>query len=246
MRRLLMPVAALILGAALNACSSPTTPSSEGWTTAHGASTPLPKAEVVGGVPLIPATPAQRAMCVKFADRRQRQVPCPGLVPKPIPVSPTSSDASCLTVSGEGACGLAKIQVTPIFLLSQSNFEVPAGYVGVSFEQYSGAVVPEQSVSGGPLGHFVFSAGGPPVPSYCSPLKAAKTFRVRAAVANFYQCSDSSSGPGQLQLILGHDLLVWKDAGVTTEVSFHGHSQVNLDLDVAVADATDLVSPSKR
>jgi hypothetical protein len=40
--------------------------------------------------------------------------------------------------------------------------------------------------------------------------------------------------------------LVWQDAGITSEVSFHGHSQVNVILDVAMANATVLVSPGKR
>ena len=44
---------------------------------------------------------------------------------------------------------------------------------------------------------------------------------------------------------MGHDLLEWNDAGITSEVSFHGHSQVNLDLDVAVAGATVLISPTR-
>jgi hypothetical protein len=138
------------------------------------------------------------------------------------------------------------IQVSNTFLLSQSNFQVPPGYVGVTFEQYSGAVVPEPSVNGGPLGHFVFTAGGSPqVPAYCSPMQVANTVRVHGVAARLYQCSDSSTGPGELQLIMGHDLLVWDDAGITTEVSFHGHSQVNVDLDIAVANATSLISPSR-
>jgi hypothetical protein len=49
-----------------------------------------------------------------------------------------------------------------------------------------------------------------------------------------------------LELLKGHDLLVWEDAGITTEVSFHGHSQVNVDLDIAVAKATVLVASRKR
>jgi hypothetical protein len=36
---------------------------------------------------------------------------------------------------------------------------------------------------------------------------------------------------------------VWDDGGITTEVSFHGHSHMNVDLDMAVADSTELVSP---
>ena len=114
----------------------------------------------VDGVPLIPITASQRAACQRFADQLKRPVPCPGLLPDPIPVSPTSSAASCLSVLGEDGCGPAKIQESGgVFFLSQSNFQVPAGYVGVTFEQNNGAVVPETSVSGGPLGHFVFMAG---------------------------------------------------------------------------------------
>jgi hypothetical protein len=65
-------------------------------------------------------------------------------------------------------------------------------------------------------------------------------------VAKLYQCSDSSGAPGGLKLYMGHDLLVWTDAGITCEVSFHGHSQVNMDLDIAVANATKLVTAKRR
>ena len=34
--------------------------------------------------------------------------------------------------------------------------------------------------------------------------------------------------------------------GITCEVSFHGHSRVNIELDIAVADATELVSPTRQ
>lgn len=219
-----------------------------------------PKAEVIDGVPLAPINTNQRADCERLANHLKRQVPCPGLLPVPIPVSPTSSAASCLGMIGETTCGPAVIQVMgDFFLLSQSNFQVPPGYVGVTFQQYSGSV-PEPSVTGGPLGHFVFMAGPdlqvylrdktgknvPPVPRYCTPLKVTATIRVHGSVAKPYQCSDSSSGPNEVDLLMGHDLLLWDDAGITCEVSFHGHSQVNLDLDVAEADATVLVSPTKR
>jgi hypothetical protein len=219
------------------------------------------KAEVMDGVPLSPVLASQRADCKKLADHLKRQVPCPGLLPVPIPVSATSSAASCLGIIGETACGPAAIQVMgDVFLLSQSNLEVPSGYVGVTFQQDNGSVVPEPSVTGGPLGHFVFMASPdlqaylrdgtrknvPPVPRYCTPSKVTTNIRVHGTTAKFYQCSDASSGPGQVALLMGHDLLVWVEAGITCEVSFHGHSQVNLDLDVAEADATILVSPAKR
>lgn len=215
----------------------------------------------VDGVPLIPITASQRAACQRFADQLKRPVPCPGLLPDPIPVSPTSSAASCLSVLGEDGCGPAKIQESGgVFLLSQSNFQVPAGYVGVTFEQNNGAVVPETSVSGGPLGHFVFMAGRdlqsylrnepgrhvPPVPTYCSPMRVDEAIRVHGAIATPYECSDSSGAPGELELLMGHDVLAWNDKGVTCEVSFHGHSQVNVDLNIAVADATMVIAPGRR
>ena len=68
---------------------------------------------------------------------------------------------------------------------------------------------------------------------------------MHGAMATLYQCSDSSNGPG-LKLIMGHDVLVWSDSRITCEVSFHGHGQVNVVLDTAVAVATDIVSPTER
>jgi hypothetical protein len=238
-----MLAAALVSGIAFTACSSSTVAPSERSTTVPVVSVPEQRPEVVDGVPLIPISAVQRSDCLKFADRLKRQVPCPGLLPKPIPVSSTSPNATCLGTLGEAACGPAVIQVTNIFLLSQSNFQVPPGYVGVTYQEYNGTVVPEPSVDGGSLGHFVFTAGGPHVPAYCSPMPVEQPVQVHGRAATLYQCSDSSTAPGELQLIMGHDLLVWDDAGITTEVSFHGHSQVNVDLDLAVANATSLVSP---
>jgi hypothetical protein len=219
--------------------------------------TPASPPQMVDGVPLVPMTSSQQGQCQKFAAKLGRRVPCPGLLPDPIPVSSSASNQSCLGVVGENACGRAVIEVSrSLFFLNQSNFQVPPGYVGVTFQQYNGTVVPMTSIAGGPLGHFVFIAGThlvsylrqqrgnhvPPVPTYCSPTKSAPAIRIHGAVATLYQCSDSSGGHGGLELYMGHDLLVWTDAGITCEVSFHGHSQVNVDLDVAVADSTKLVS----
>jgi len=161
---------------------------------------------------------------------------------------------------GEGSCGPAGIELSGnVFELSQSNFQVPRGYVGVSIGTYNGSV-PETSIAGGPLGHFTFIAGtdlplylrqvraknAPPVPAYCLPLKSPRAIRIHGALAKLYECADSSDGRGGLELYMGHDLLVWNDSGITCEVSFHGHSQVNINLDVAEANATVLVVPRKR
>jgi hypothetical protein len=146
------------------------------------------------------------------------------------------------------SCGPAVIEITGYLWLSQENFQVPPGYVGVTFEQYSGAFVPEPSVSGGPLGHFLFTAGNSvdqQVPPYCSPSQMASPVQVHGSAATLYQCSNRGTSPFESQGVLGHELLAWDDGGITTEVSFHGHSQLNVDLDIAVANTTELVSPVK-
>ena len=191
-------------------------------------------------------------------------MPCPGLLPDPIPVSTADAGGPCfhaVGAFGEGSCGPAGIQLDGnLFELSQANFEVPPGYVGVTYQQNNGAIVPMTSISGGPLGHFVFMSGTDlpyvmtqkhgkgvaPVPSYCTPLETASIVRVHGSVAKLYQCADARTSSSQIEIITGHTLLVWNDAGITCEVSFHGHSQVNVDLDVAMAKATSLESPQKR
>jgi hypothetical protein len=223
-----------------------------------------PRAGIVDGVPLIPPSKEQRESCRTFADNLKRPAPCPGLLPDPIPVSPTTAATLCpgdYGAFGEGSCGPAAIEVNGnLFELSQSNFQVPPGYVGVSLEQNNGAVVPDTSISGGPLGHFVFMSGtemekamtnggakgAALVPPYCLPLERFSRIRVHGHLAKLYQCGDAKNSLTQTQLVEGHTLLVWNDGGIMCEVSFHGHSQVNVDLDVAVADATVLVSAGRR
>jgi hypothetical protein len=162
---------------------------------------------------------------------------------------------------GEAACGPGvSFADRSLFELSQSNFKVPPSYMGVTFQQYNGAVVPLPSISGGPLGHFVFMAGtklpavvgngsrrgASPVPTYCTPQMTSAPLRVHGVLAKLYQCSDSGGGPHVFELVMGHQLLVWKMAGLTCEVSFHGISQVNVDLDVAIADSTTIVAARHR
>lgn len=140
------------------------------------------------------------------------------------------------------------------------NFQVPNGYVGVSIDTENGPV-PATSTSGGPLGHFVFEAGPDlgslmlgagahknrfAVPTYCAPVRLSTPLRVHGAPAALFQCADISTGPGTVEIYIGHELLEWETAGIVCQVSFHGHSLVNIALDSAVADATRLVFPKKR
>jgi hypothetical protein len=216
-----------------------------------------PRPVQVDGVPLVPLTRVQQVVCQKLATKLRRPVPCPGLLPVPIPVSPTSAaNASCLR---EQACGPADPQIDGRNLfLSQMNFVVPTGYVGVSLQTYTQSV-PATATNGGPLGHVVFEAGAgligeyepgtdraaAPLPSYCTPLPAAPAVRIHGAAGRFFQCADSSADRQAVQTVMGHDLLEWTQDGLLCQVSFHGHSLVNLALDVAGAQATQTVAPRR-
>jgi len=215
-------------------------------TTAQSVKTPstMPKAKSVDGVALVPITSGLRNQCQRAADVTRTPVPCPELIPEP----PPSSEPNFAYCSSDLQCGIPDISgLGGYFLWNQQGFEVPAGYIGVPGENGPG---------GGPLGHFVvYSARNLdtsiirhspplPVPSYCSTIPGASALMVHGSPANLYECSEGPHGPST-ELYLGHELLVWNQNGVTCEVSFHGHSQVNQDLDVAVARATSMVFPTQ-
>ncbi|HWE66741.1 MAG TPA: hypothetical protein VG298_08860 [Acidimicrobiales bacterium] len=230
---------------------------------AKSAGTSQPHAESIDGVPLAPMTSAQLTVCKKFANDIKAPVVCPELLPVPIPVTVDQSvNDGCGPGIGETSCGPAQFQITrQSFFLNQANFKVPTGYIGVTFDSNAG-VVPEKSASGGPLGHLVVMEGKslsttyqnyphkgetfvqPAVPQYCANVRTAKPVKVHGVRARLYQCAHTSK-PGELQLYEGHELLTWKEDGLMCQVSFHGHSQTNIDLDLAVARASRLVQPTR-
>ena len=177
-------------------------------------------------------------------------MPCPDLIPNPAPASLTA--ASCAS-PGDFICGVPQIEAsgappTPkYFSWNQYAFQVPAGYLGVPGET---------ATNGGPLGHFViYSAKGldvardprsapQTVPSYCTAINAGAALRVHGSVARMYECSETADA-ASIELDQGHELLVWRQAGVTCEVSFHGHSRTNQDLALAVARSTRMMSPAR-
>lgn len=218
-------------------------------TTGKAASSP---SKTIDGVPLVRAPQRQLDECQKLANQLHRAVPCPGLVPDPIPTSPTT--ANCLI---PGDCGPAEVQIYGEYLfMTQMNFQVPDGYVGVSIDTETGWI-PEMSSNGGPLGHFVFETGTQPlgeykpnslkaassIPSYCRRLSGQVA--INGSTGIYYQCANSSNDHRAIETIAGHDMLQWIDHGMVTQVSFHGHTQVNLDLDLAVARSVVLVRPSR-
>jgi hypothetical protein len=83
------------------------------------------------------------------------------------------------------------------------------------------------------------------LPSYCLPIPGQPAVRIHGSVGAFFQCADSSSDRNAIETVEGHDLLQWKQDDMLIQVSFHGHSQVNLDLDLAVARSVHLIHPNR-
>ena len=203
---------------------------------------------VVDGVALVPITGQQRHQCQYVANQIRSPVPCPDLIPKPPASASPNAPPDFATCSSDVDCGVPQISASGTdFFLDQQAFEVPIGYIGV----------PGQTTSDGrPLGHFAILAGknlntsrvmsNPPqaVPTYCSPVTEHPSLVIHGSVAGMYECSDVwNRASGELDV--GHELLVWKQDGVTCEVSFHGHSTVNQNLGVAVAEATSMLFPTR-
>jgi hypothetical protein len=232
-----VPVLAVLL---LSGCSS-TPPAA----TAPPPSTPLPQvsAKTIDDVALNPITPGEWQECQQVADATRAPVPCPTLLPVPMPGSQTA--LSCAAMSGM-VCGRPTITASGgYFLVNQYGFVVPAGYVG----QLPGS------------GHFVvmsarhFNARADPalrptpIPGYCAPVPQHPPLVVHSSEASMYECGDDP-GPSvpiadqYMETVSGHELVEWRQGGVTCEVSFHGHSTVNQDLAVAVAQSTRMISPS--
>ena len=204
----------------------------------------------VDGVKLVPITTSQRSQCENVANETHTSVPCPDLIPDPAPSSLTA--ASCAS-PGDFTCGVPQIEAsgappTPkYFVWGQYAFQVPAGYEGVPGER---------AANGGPLGHFVIysaknldvardpQAAPQTVPAYCTAINQDAVVLVHGSVGRMYGCSETENA-ASIELDQGHELLVWREAGVTCEVSFHGHSRTNQDLALAVARSTRMVSPAR-
>ncbi len=224
---------------ALSGCS-PMTPAAK----APPPSTPVPQmsATVIDGVPLNPITAREWRECQKVADATHTPVPCPTLLPVPMPGSLSASNCANPNLP---TCGRPFIGASgTYFLVDQYSFEVPDGYIGY--------------LSG--VGHFVvmgamrFNARldtnlpATPIPGYCSSSSMNAPIVIHGIPASMYECGQDP-GPSlpiadqYIETVSGHELVEWRQDGVTCEVSFHGHSTVNQDLAVAVAQSTHMVFP---
>lgn len=86
MRRL--GVGSLVIVASVMAAFGPTNMTAAGQTrnglNSSSSNDPGP-VRIFDGVPLVPPTKAERAECQKVANATHGAVPCPGLIPDPIP-----------------------------------------------------------------------------------------------------------------------------------------------------------------
>jgi hypothetical protein len=204
---------------------------------------PHARATLIDGVALNPITAGEWQECQQVADTIRAPVPCPTLLPVPMPGSQTA--LSCAAMSGM-VCGRPMISASGgYFLVNQYGFVVPADYVG----QLPGS------------GHFVVMSARQfnaridpalrptPIPGYCARVPERPPLVVHNSVASMYECGQDP-GPSvpiadqYIETVSGHELVEWRQDGVTCEVSFHGHSAVNQDLAVAVAQSTHMVLPS--
>ena len=223
----------------LSGCSS-ITPAAK----APPPSTPVPKvsATIIDGVALNPITLGEWQECQQAADATHAPVPCPTLLPVPMPDS--LSALNCAN-SNLPICGRPFIGASgTYFLVDQYSFEVPDGYIGY--------------LPG--IGHFVVMSARhfnartdpalrpTPIPGYCAPVPHLPPLVVHRSNASMYECGQDP-GPSApiadqyMETVSGHEMVEWRQAGVTCEVSFHGHATVNQDLAVAVAQSTHMVIP---
>jgi len=205
---------------------------------------PLPQvsATSVGGVPLDPITTVEWHACESVANAIRSPVPCPALLPVPMPGSTTAM--SCAAMSGL-ICGRPSITASANYLLiNQYGFVVPSGYVG--------------NLPGS--GHFVVMAARDlnaradpalpptPIPGYCAPVPESPPLVIHGNAASMFECGEDP-GPSApladqyMETVSGHELIEWRQDGVTCQVSFHGHSTVNQNLALAVAQSTRMVVP---
>jgi len=207
-------------------------------------STPVPQvsATVVDGVALNPITAGEWQECQQVADVTHAPVPCPTLLPVPMPGSLSAMNCANPNLP---SCGRPFIGASgTYFLVDQYSFEVPDGYIGY--------------LPG--IGHFVVMAAmrfnarldaklpATSVPGYCSSTSMNTPIVVHGIPVSMYECGQDPgySAPisqQYMETVSGHELVEWKQDGVTCEVSFHGHSTVNQDLAVAVAQNTHMVFP---
>jgi hypothetical protein len=180
----------------------------------------------VSGVLLVTADPSLRASCVRAAAAGGFEVPCPRLViehraavGEGCPQEPFSPNRDCLEDSAAGNPNLPHVRDSFVYL--QNDL-----------------------VLGGALHLLVF---GVKRDSRLRPFRASCAEAAESTspgpdlsglAASWVECAGEVSGMNS-----GHVLLRWTRGDVVYAVSLHGHTQVNRDVELAIAQNIEYVGP---
>jgi hypothetical protein len=178
---------------------------------------PLPPGVMdLGGVYLVRTPAGVRGQCRRAAERLGFAVPCPAL--RPLPSLGAPQPAVCEPPSPCGEPGFG-------FLLEDTGFLVPSGYVGGFRDTGAHLAV---AAARRPASPAVACAGERPV--------AAVT--VRGTGGRLLQCPPGPGPHGD------HLLLRWRERGTTMAVSVSGDTGLHHRLVLAVAAHLELVAPA--
>jgi hypothetical protein len=169
----------------------------------------------IGGVTLVKPTSEVQRYCRAAADRLDRAILCPSL----LPADPFFPSTCCLNKR--------------IFLI-QEVFQGPPSYVGM----------PAADGSASDVGHLnIWSIPRPTLDTAglgCTAKgRPVGTTDVNGAAARWIACT-TGSDPAQDS---GHILLQWQDSGIVYGVSVHTDSPVNRRLGLFIAEHLVIVEP---
>jgi hypothetical protein len=171
----------------------------------------------VGGVYLLPTPDRLRGRCRQAAARLGLVVPCPTLLPAGVPGGPPPTVCDRRWGPCEPGSG---------FLLEQTGFLAPSGYIGAYPEEGERLAV---AAAERPAAFAVACSGERPLGS----------MRVRGTRVRLFACP-SGSGPH------GGVLLRWRERGTVLAVSVSGHTDPYRRLAQALAAHLELVPPPVR
>jgi hypothetical protein len=169
----------------------------------------------IGGVTLVKPTSEVQRYCQAAADRLDRAIRCPSLLPD----DPYFPSTCCLNKS--------------IFLI-QETFQGPPSYVGMPSADGSASNVGHLNIWSIPRGSVDTAGLG------CTAKgRPAGTIDVNGAAARWTACPADRNPPQDS----GHILLQWSDSGIVYAVSVHTDTPVNRRLALLIAEHLVIVEP---
>jgi hypothetical protein len=169
----------------------------------------------IGGLTLVKPTSEVRRYCQAAADRLDRAILCPSL----LPADSLFPSTCCLNES--------------IFLI-QEVFQGPPSYVGMPAADGSASDVGHLNIWSIPRGTLDAAGLGCPAKG-----RLVGTTDVNGAAARWIACPAGSDPPQDS----GHILLQWSDSGIVYGVSLHADTPANRRLALFIAEHLVIVEP---